>query len=306
MFAHKIIEDFTQLVKNLPVAARLSAQEERAYQQFAKDKMSLTNNFDTVEYGLCAHMCINYLTLGQRFYSDALPPEVGLEELPADELKLPYPVTCLMFSDNHVTHSKIAFLCKEVDEDSHLKTVARDYEFTPEISVTVVFKDQTGWYEIANMMYLIGVVDGEVKCEIREHKFCDGLLGNAGNARILVENDVGLRWLRMFFGFLQMLHCSNVETVKEKPDKKLQKSRKKKGKLPLFDYRVLQLVHSDGRRTSMFGGGTHSSPRFHFRRGHFGNRWKGHGEDKKLVRVWISPCAVGNKSDGEIHKEYVV
>lgn len=76
---------------------------------------------------------------------------------------------------------------------------------------------------------------------------------------------------------------------------KLNAARVKAGKLPLVDYHVVAL---DGRhkKSDFDGGGTHRSPRLHFRRGH----WR-HFDSHKS---WIRWTLVGNHDLGYIDKHY--
>lgn len=75
----------------------------------------------------------------------------------------------------------------------------------------------------------------------------------------------------------------------------LNKHREKSGKAPLVDYHVVALHGRHGAR-KFSGGGTHKSPRLHFRRGH----WR-HYEQHK---TWIKWMLVGDPSLGFIDKDY--
>jgi hypothetical protein len=97
--------------------------------------------------------------------------------------------------------------------------------------------------------------------------------------------------------FLSALNCQNVKRHEHLPDPKLQKSRKLRGKIPLFSYWTL---HLNGRsEQGDCHGGTHASPRVHLRRGHprqyAPGKW-----------TWVQPCAVGNKHLGMVHKDYAL
>lgn len=99
--------------------------------------------------------------------------------------------------------------------------------------------------------------------------------------------------------FLSAINCTNVEREQHLPAEKLQKARKKKGKLPLFSYWTL---HVDLDRSMGGGqptGGTHASPRLHLRRGH--PRQYAPGK-----YCWVRACAVGSGKNGMVHKEYTV
>ena len=93
-----------------------------------------------------------------------------------------------------------------------------------------------------------------------------------------------------------MLSCVNVDTIELKPDQALQKARQKRGKLPLFSSWVCVLKGKSAQGEWL--GGTHASPRLHYRRGHVRNL-----EDGRTV--WVRECMVGNKELGLVEKSYM-
>lgn len=76
---------------------------------------------------------------------------------------------------------------------------------------------------------------------------------------------------------------------------KLNAARAKLGRLPLYDYHVVSLAGRH-KKPDFDGGGTHKSPRLHFRRGH----WRHYNAHKS----WIRWTLVGNPSLGYIDKHY--
>ena len=94
--------------------------------------------------------------------------------------------------------------------------------------------------------------------------------------------------------FLKMLSCKNVDHIEMKPDAQLQKARIKRGKLPLFSAWVCVLKGKS--KSGEWLGGTHASPRLHYRRGHVRNLAKG--------PIWVRECMVGNKELGLVEKTY--
>lgn len=98
--------------------------------------------------------------------------------------------------------------------------------------------------------------------------------------------------------FLAALQCSNVSISEQSAPKFINKRREKKGKLPLFSYKILTIDNNNKSKSNGTGKGTHASPRVHLRRGHI----------RRLAdkTVWVSPCVVGDKSKGVIHKDYKV
>jgi len=308
MFAHKIIEMMDRLVEMEPMIAAIGKANQRKMQDILmrSGRSNLTNNFDQEEYAQAARVVKQHLEHGQRFYADTLPPNVTPEEFDPEELRLPFPVTSLLFHDPY-EKVQTCYCCKEIDPDS-ISTDKDDDEsegFFPYFVMTVVYREPSGLYEIGNMLYLFGIRNGDTCLKVREQKFADGYLGRPENI-VQIANEAAREFCGLLLGFLQMLHCNNVVTESEPAPHRLNKSRKKKGRVPLFEYKVLKIRQTDGTTTSMYGKGTGTSPRLHHRRGYFGNRWMGHGEDKKLVRTWVSPCMVGREDKGVIKKDYQV
>jgi len=99
--------------------------------------------------------------------------------------------------------------------------------------------------------------------------------------------------------FLTAINCVNIEIVEEKPDKKIQKKRKKRGKVPLFSRWTLHIKINKSINKQNNYGRSHASPRIHLRRGHARRLRSG-------VYCWVSACIVGNKENGIIHKDYKV
>lgn len=96
--------------------------------------------------------------------------------------------------------------------------------------------------------------------------------------------------------FLSALNCKNVKRVEHNPEPKIQKARRKKGKVPLFSHWTLELTIPDASSNRSKGIGTKSSPRVHLRRGHprqyIPGKW-----------TWVQPCMVGNEK-GIVTKDY--
>ncbi|MGP5057651.1 hypothetical protein ACTXIV_02850 [Psychrobacter celer] len=104
----------------------------------------------------------------------------------------------------------------------------------------------------------------------------------------------------VILGFITALECSNVVENDQMAVPKLNKSRIKKGKEPLFDYKVLTLDTKSQAAKSKSGSNkerTHTK-REHLRRGHVR-----HYEHKT---IWINAHMVGDKTKGSISKDYKV
>lgn len=105
-----------------------------------------------------------------------------------------------------------------------------------------------------------------------------------------------LLWSTILTASFEVFSCSNVVAAENKPPRFINAKRVAKGKVPFFTYRTL---HITGEGTSSAkAGGTHASPRLHFRRGHI--RRLG---DK---RIWVNACMVGDKTLGLAKHDYRV
>lgn len=107
-----------------------------------------------------------------------------------------------------------------------------------------------------------------------------------------------LQATNVVLSFLAALQCSNVIQSDLPAPKFINKSRAKKGKLPLFSYKVLTIDTKGKTEQSKAGAGTGNTKRVHLRRGHI----------RRLTdkTVWVNPCVVGDKSKGMITKDYRV
>lgn len=104
----------------------------------------------------------------------------------------------------------------------------------------------------------------------------------------------------MSIRFLSALACENVSTdTDHKPDAKLNKARVKKGKTPLFEYKVLKINTQVSATDANDSSGTHASPRTHLRRGHIRKLKNG-------KTIWVNGCVVSGSKEGIVNKDYLV
>lgn len=100
--------------------------------------------------------------------------------------------------------------------------------------------------------------------------------------------------------FIAALECSNVVEETKLAPTKLNKSRVKKGKEPLFDYKVLTL---DTKSKAVNNNGDTNTERTHTKREHLR---RGHIRRYEHKTIWINPCVVGDKIKGSLKKDYLV
>jgi hypothetical protein len=98
----------------------------------------------------------------------------------------------------------------------------------------------------------------------------------------------------------EALACSNVtiDTIQTE-NKKVNIKRVERGKLPLYETKVLSIEVPQTYEKTGIGIQDRRSPRQHLRRGHVRILQSG-------KRIWINSCVVGDKEKGRIDKEYRV
>ena len=71
----------------------------------------------------------------------------------------------------------------------------------------------------------------------------------------------------------------------------------RQGKVPVYDWKTVVIEPTKPKGNDQ--GGTHASPRWHERRGH----WRTMKSGKK---IWVKNCEVGNKALGAVFKDYII
>ncbi len=112
--------------------------------------------------------------------------------------------------------------------------------------------------------------------------------------------------LSQFNTFLKLISCKNIATATHEPDAKLNKSRVKKGKQPVFTYKTLVIKPTSKRQQAIEAQGLWEN-RIHLCRGHF----KEYSEEKPLFgkytgRYWWQPSVRGRNKNGVVVKDYEV
>jgi hypothetical protein len=114
-------------------------------------------------------------------------------------------------------------------------------------------------------------------------------------------NDV-LGEVRSTLNLCEALSCSNVKAdTLQFENKKANIKREKKGKLPIYETKVLTIESPMSSRTGLdgFGCSDRKSPRQHLRRGHI----RRISDNRK---IWVNSCVVGTADGGRIDKSYRV
>ena len=133
------------------------------------------------------------------------------------------------------------------------------------------------------------------------------LSGNVlpGNVIKLMAQEAN-RELTVINMFLDLLTCKNIDTIDHEPPAKLNKSRKKKGKCPIFTYKTLVIKPTSKKQKEQEAQGLWNN-RIHLCRGHF----KEYTEEKPLFgkftgRYWWQPSVRGKNKKGVVMKDYKV
>ena len=237
------------------------------------EQINLNECFTTLSDHATANDCFDRLQkmesqticfdMGDRHGMDGMRKIPGL-------YRLPYDVCWFegIGTSDEGRNFKIGMFCRNTDE------------FTQEVMIFLAYP--IGHWSLRNCITISQKQDGLV---------CAAVLANELD-REFANNSIGWLW-----AFLSALNCINVRRVKHEADAPLQKARCKRGKKPLFDTWTLELDLSKSDKKSADGGGTHSSPRIHLRRGHARQHIAGQW-------CWVQPHVVGNKQLGAISKNY--
>ena len=103
---------------------------------------------------------------------------------------------------------------------------------------------------------------------------------------------------RMVIATLSKLANASTGYKATPKDTFINKKRAAKGKSAIsYDWTTVEIGPKQEKTIPQ--GGTHASPRWHERRGH----WRKHPSGKQ---VWVKNCQVGNASLGSVFKDYVV
>ena len=104
---------------------------------------------------------------------------------------------------------------------------------------------------------------------------------------------------------LKLLSCQNIGTKAEYPDKRLQRSRQKKNKGPLFKYHTLVLKPVTKRQKALAAQGLWTNI-IHWSMGHYKNYPPPGLFCKYPGRFWWQALVRGDKTKGVLEKDYLV
>jgi len=106
--------------------------------------------------------------------------------------------------------------------------------------------------------------------------------------------------VRVCYDFLAAVNCDNVGTLTVAAPRMLNAKRMKKGKVPFYDYKVLDLAPKAEGGTGE-GAGSHASPRTHLRRGHVRRLGEKFGNKVLWINAtMVNPQRVGEKESAPV------
>jgi hypothetical protein len=226
-----------------------------------------------------------------------------LEGIP---FRMPYPAITIEFASPESAVAKHVLLAVEIPKDN--------------ILVQSVIGDAGGEYEIATVIISMVLLAGGIRdwdllptailMTDRPKISADGKLIEYFPFRLLpklmdampnkatIEQyvDMNKSHITPLCEFIAALSCTNVGTETHQEAYRDNTKRIAKGKLPIYETKVLTLNVTSAKKGGKGGGGSSTPKRQHFRRGHI---FKCHGKN-----TWRNACLVGKNRDGFIDKDY--
>jgi hypothetical protein len=235
----------------------------------------------------------------------------GLKGIRGVELRLPFPSITI----EYLNGDPLSFDHKVLILASEAESLIRSPDvMEPVIQVLfVLFSEKHGvwlpqpvgfnipalWYEGTSDTSIEGMIVAFIKAVPTQY---DKIIEESGFDTIKRAFFNGLfHHITALMEFLEALSCSNVSTeIIQHESKRLNEKRVRKGKLPLYETRVLSIPVPNIRAPrGECGHSDRRGPRQHLRRGHIRIL-----PDER--RIWVNSCVVGSRADGVIHKRYTV
>jgi len=196
----------------------------------------------------------------------------------AGALRMPFPVCYFEFSRvSQVRHDKL--LAALVLESGPYDLELYPFEYEP----------PGPWIHYGTMVQIGRMLDPPEQLMLLDE---DGL---ADRDMVVTNSERALQYSLTLALFLSTKHAA-IKPV-EGASEAVNLRRERDGKKPIFEYRVLTLAPAEQIRAAL--GGTHASPRLHWRRGHLRTL-----PTERIVPV--KPCLVGAVEHGCIVKDYAI
>lgn len=127
------------------------------------------------------------------------------------------------------------------------------------------------------------------------------LLNSIGREEFDMFSEIAFEGVEEALAGIVAMSSHSTKIVKDAPSEKVQAKRARQGKPPLYERWTLTVPGARGSGVSL--GGTHASPRLHWRRGTICTRRIGDNAGKKW---WRAPSLVGRRDLGVVEKDYKV
>jgi len=142
---------------------------------------------------------------------------------------------------------------------------------------------------------------GEIRCALFRNPSVDAYnhldLDHSWKANPMADD------ILVVLGLMQVLACKNTPVAEEEPPKFLNRKRQKKGKVPITNYRYVNLKQLEATFSSSSTNTGLGKPRSaHMRRGHIHRYWV----NGKLEPRWLPPIWVKGSLDSGVHPKQVV
>lgn len=212
------------------------------------------------------------------------------EEMLMRDLRPPYPVTVLEGQMFDAEGANALIIARDVGDAVELNFMCHTEEYVRQAFPGV------GEWVISPLTCRFQYSDEPVK-GVRKMETKVFVPYHAARVPFDPDHSSYLPFIRYYTAVCQIMANYHVETEEIVPDGKENRSRRIRGKAPLFTYKTLIIGEPKAKITSRKGGGTHASPRSHLRRGHYRT-------SKNGLRYWVSASFVNGGTPGFVHKDY--
>lgn len=253
-----------------------------------------------------AELVSTTLSMAELFAVTGLP--TAEESISCEDLKLPYPVTCLHVGPHpqegrheFAIYTDLSWEYAEGLQEQMKELLSDDAEGLFVIRRVLLQKD--GSVVIVPIATVIGNMlkeDGSIvpfSHAFALKGFAESLEGSEWDVEDVLDQ-TNRAESHLLNNFLSFLHCRNIETEVVKASVALNKSRKKKKRYPIVDYHTLVLKKSNGTTVPLASLRNREDSRLHKVRGHF--------KRCKTGKYWWAPHVRGNREKGEVVKDYRV
>ena len=206
----------------------------------------------------------------------------------------PYPNTIIQINDDPTASPRLFWF---IDRPNRNDNIFNAFTFIDLNNHLKGFVDRTyGTIYLTDAIYRIDYYQNKTDYTI---DFMETYLKTIDGAPVPYKYDEkSIYFLFMYMGLkiLSILNCSNIIVIPNIPSPALQKSRKRKNKLPLFSYYTLNINLTENKKNNLSKELHQYTNRIHLCRGHFKKR--------KTGLFWWQAHVRGQNTSGIIMKDY--